>query len=126
MTAEDRRNLTTGPGPSTALRFRRTAAVESVGAAIVASAGLLGYVPGLRILGSLRSDYIPMAPSTAGCFLILSVALFRHARKPWPGPCPISTIAPVLLVPVRGLPVSVECAGRPAKPGRSLPRFRCR
>ncbi len=86
MAAEDRRDLTTGePRPSTAFRFRRVAALGSAGAALVAFAGLLGYVPGLRVLGSLRPDYIPMAPSTAGCFLILSVALLRQARRPWQG-----------------------------------------
>lgn len=34
--------------------------------------GLLGYFPGLRILGSIKSDYIPMAPSTSLCFIFIS------------------------------------------------------
>ena len=71
-----------GLGQSTVLWFRRTVTLETAGAAILAIAGLLEYVPGLRILGCIRSDFIPMAPSTAVFFLILSVALFRNARKP--------------------------------------------
>lgn len=45
-------------------------------------AGLIGFIPGLRILGSVRLDYIPMAPSTAICFLILSAVLFSFTIKP--------------------------------------------
>jgi len=37
--------------------------------------GLLGYLPGMRLLGSIREDFIPMAPSTAVCFLILGANL---------------------------------------------------
>ena len=39
--------------------------LAATGAIVVAMLGLLGYVPGLRALGSVREDYIPMAPSTA-------------------------------------------------------------
>ena len=109
MMAEDRLELaSSGPRRSTALRFRRVAALGSAGAALVALAGLLGYVPGLRVLGSLRSDYIPMAPSTAGCFLILSAASFRHARTPWQSSRLMVMVALVLLVPIVGLLTSVE------------------
>lgn len=45
-------------------------------------AGLIGYIPGFRILGSVRLDYIPMAPSTAICFLILSAVLYSLTIKP--------------------------------------------
>ena len=47
---------------------------------IVASMGLLGYLPGMRLLGSVYSGYIPMAPSTALSFIFLSVILnlYRH------------------------------------------------
>src|ERR1035437_7745220 len=79
MTTEDRLDFAAGGlGRSTGLWFGRTIALGTAGAAILALAGLLGYVPGLRVLGCIRSDFIPMAPSTAVCFLILSVALFRH------------------------------------------------
>ena len=45
--------------------FKITLTLGSVGAILIAILGLLGYVPGLRVLGSIRPDYIPMAPSTA-------------------------------------------------------------
>ena len=44
-------------------------------AGVVALAGLLAYLPGLRLLGSVGVGYIPMAQGTAVCFLILSVVL---------------------------------------------------
>ncbi|MHB1193641.1 MAG: PAS domain-containing protein [Longimicrobiales bacterium] len=47
--------------------------------------GLLGYATGQWPLGALLSDYLPMAPSTALCFLVLGLALFHHARRPWQG-----------------------------------------
>lgn len=44
--------------------------------------GLLGYLPGMSVLGSIREDYIPMAPSTAVSFIALSlVLLFVHANQ---------------------------------------------
>lgn len=49
---------------------------------IIAMMGLLGYLPGMSALGSIREDYIPMAPSTAVSFIILSlVLLFVHANQ---------------------------------------------
>lgn len=45
---------------------------------IIAILGLFGYIPGLGFLGSIRSDYIPMAPSTAISFLLLSIILIMH------------------------------------------------
>src|ERR1035437_9359000 len=99
MTPEDRLDFGAGGlGRPTVLRFRRTVALGAAGAAIMALLGLSGYVPGLRVLASIRSDYIPMAPSTAGCFLILSVALFCHARKPWQGSGLMAMVALVILV----------------------------
>lgn len=44
--------------------------------------GLLAYLPGWHILGSLREDYIPMAPSTALCFMLLGMGLsLLHFKK---------------------------------------------
>lgn len=45
---------------------------------IIAIFGLFGYIPGLRLLGSIRADYIPMAPSTAISFLLLSIILIMQ------------------------------------------------
>ena len=69
--------------PADAVRLNRIFTVGIAGTAIIALAGLLGYVPGLRVLGSLHPDYIPMAPSTSACFLTLSVVPFFRARKQW-------------------------------------------
>ena len=43
--------------------------------------GLMGYISGLLLLGSVSKDYIPMAPSTAFSFLILGAVLLFMMRK---------------------------------------------
>src|ERR1019366_171792 len=88
---------------STLRRFRWTAVLGSAGAAILAVGGLLGYIPGLRALGSIRPGYVPMAPSTAVCFLIISAALFGHTRERRTGSGRAAVIALILLVAVFGL-----------------------
>lgn len=42
---------------------------------ILALMGLAGYLPGLKLLASINESYIPMAPSTAGCFIITAATL---------------------------------------------------
>jgi PAS domain S-box-containing protein len=57
-------------------------AIGVIGTFIVAIMGLLGYLPGMSALGSIREDYIPMAPSTAVSFITLSLVLqFAHANQ---------------------------------------------
>ncbi|KAF1081373.1 MAG: diguanylate cyclase/phosphodiesterase (GGDEF & EAL domains) with PAS/PAC sensor(s) [Candidatus Rifleibacterium amylolyticum] len=51
------------------------ARLSSLMAILFALFGLLSYLPGFKILGSLSEDYIPMAPSTSVCFLILGLTL---------------------------------------------------
>jgi len=86
MTTDNRFGKADDPRGQTMRRnFGRAVTFGAVGAAIIAGAGLLGYVPGLRLLGSLRQDYIPMAPSTASCFLLLGAVLWRHAKRSWHG-----------------------------------------
>ena len=41
----------------------------------VAVMGIVGYVPGLELLASVRHNYIPMAPNTAVCFILLGFVL---------------------------------------------------
>jgi len=48
----------------------------NLGAISIAVLGLLSYMPGLGLLGSIRDDYIPMAPSTAISFIILGFCLY--------------------------------------------------
>jgi PAS domain S-box-containing protein len=42
---------------------------------LLALMGLFAYLPGMRLLGSFSPEYIPMAPSTAVSFIILSCCL---------------------------------------------------
>jgi PAS domain S-box-containing protein len=51
--------------------------VATIGLSI---SGLIGYFPGLGILGSIQPDYIPMAPSTAISFIILSLCLYYQTK----------------------------------------------
>lgn len=63
--------------------FSRTITLSVSITAFFAVAGLIAYIPGLRALGSIRLDYIPMAPSTACCFLIFSTVNYCYAKKHW-------------------------------------------
>ena len=74
-----------------------------MGAALVGLVGLLGYLTGTWSLGALRPGYVPMAPSTASCFLILGFALFRHARRPWQDSGLLAMLGLSALVVVWGL-----------------------
>lgn len=47
--------------------------LTGVGVITIAVFGLLGYVPGLKLLGSIKPGYIPMALSTALSFISLGV-----------------------------------------------------
>lgn len=54
----------------------------AAGTAVIAGLGLAGYLSGLRVLGSIRTDYIPMAPATSVCFIILAlILLIRTGRS---------------------------------------------
>jgi PAS domain S-box-containing protein len=52
------------------------------GVLILAVMGLLGYLPGWRTLGSIHSDYIPMAPATALSFMIFVLLLLISTFRP--------------------------------------------
>ena len=64
--------------------IKRTIIISSICSILIGILGLAGYIPGLRFLGNIRSDYIPMAPSTAISFLILSIILIMHTLGFWP------------------------------------------
>jgi len=53
----------------------------TVGAALAGLCGLMGYIPGLNLLGSINSIFIPMAPSTSISFIFMATALFVYNRK---------------------------------------------
>ncbi len=69
----------------------------SAGAIALAILGLISYIPGLGVLGSVQEDYIPMAPSTAICFILLGgiILIFPYInfqRRYKIGACIISLI----------------------------------
>lgn len=101
MTTEEQN--ANGPGRPVLLEFRRAVALGTAMAAIIAVAGLLGFVLNMKILGSIRPDYIPMAPNSSVCFIVLSLVLFRHTRKPFEGFGLRAIKAVVLFVAVYGL-----------------------
>ena len=85
MTREEQADFGSERPDTMTFRFRRTAAAATWVVSFIALAGLLSYLPGLRILGSILPGYIPMAPTTAGCFLLYGTALFTQVREPLQG-----------------------------------------
>ncbi len=62
------------------INLDKTANLCSFLTILFALLGLFSYLPGFKILGSLSENYIPMAPSTSVCFIILGLALFYLER----------------------------------------------
>ncbi len=60
--------------------IKRTLIFSSVVSILIGILALLGYIPGLRFLGSgsMGPDYYPMAPSTAISFLLLSIIMIIY------------------------------------------------
>ena len=94
--------------PTTDVRYRKTLLFATAGVALIAVAGLAGYLPGLRVLGSIGYDYVPMAPATALCFLAFSLALFLVNRTPDQVRQPVAMTALVLLGAVFSLLEFIE------------------
>ena len=69
-----------GQGPL----LKRFSIFATVATVLIALVGLLGCcVPGMALLGSASEGYVPMAPSTAICFIVLgSVLLCMTLRRP--------------------------------------------
>lgn len=61
--------------------IKKVTILGCTGTILIATLGLLGYVPGLRILGSARPDYYPMAPSTGISFLLLGIILVLYVQN---------------------------------------------
>ncbi|MFA5903560.1 MAG: PAS domain S-box protein, partial [Desulfobacula sp.] len=66
-------------------KWKISSDICATGVIAVAIMGLMGYLPGLRLLGSIKKDYIPMAPSTAISFIILGCILLFLNAKPLSG-----------------------------------------
>ncbi len=88
--------------------LRRVSILGAAGAIIIASIGLLGYVPGLGLLGSVHEGYIPMAPSTAISFIVLGGILLALTRAALPRAIPMVLIFLAALVSLFG---ALEVAG---------------
>ncbi|NOZ11017.1 MAG: PAS domain-containing protein [Gammaproteobacteria bacterium] len=82
--------------------------VGASGAIMFAILGLVGYLPGMGLLGSVRESYIPMAPSTAVNFIILGFVLLVLNIRRYPGAKVTSLMAITFLVSLFGV---LEVAG---------------
>ena len=72
-------------GSNLSKRLSLVALVCCVVSFFVAVTGLLGFLPGMSLLGSVFSGYVPMAPSTALSFVFLSVILIIYRYRPITG-----------------------------------------
>lgn len=59
-------------------KIKSSIAIFSLCAISIAIFGLLGYLPGFGLLGSIKEDYIPMAPTTAISFIVLAGILLNQ------------------------------------------------
>lgn len=75
----------------------------NIGAITIAVLGLLGYIPGFGLLGSIREDYYPMAPSTAVSFIILGCCLYAISTTTQSRLKPCIILSATILVSLFGL-----------------------
>ncbi|HEB13242.1 MAG TPA: hypothetical protein ENI11_06160 [Actinobacteria bacterium] len=57
------------------MNLEKTSIYGAVLALIVGLFGLIGYIPGLEVLGRFQANYYPMAPSTAIAFIIQALII---------------------------------------------------
>ena len=88
--------------------LRSSSIISALGAIAVAIMGLLGYLPGMELLGSVRENYIPMAPSTAISFIVLGFVLLILKVKQLSGTKAIIPLIATLFVSLFGI---LEVAG---------------
>ena len=62
--------------------FKRAGLTSCFVSLFIAVMGLLGYIPGMHLLSSVSSSYVPMAPSTALSFIFLSVIMILYIYRP--------------------------------------------
>ena len=70
--------------PRSSLLAERICIACSLLAAFVGAVTLFGWLTGMELLTSLRTRYIPMAPSTALAFALLGFAIVSRFRTGWP------------------------------------------
>ncbi|MBF0503095.1 MAG: MCP four helix bundle domain-containing protein, partial [Candidatus Riflebacteria bacterium] len=71
----------TGETETATITPRHIAFILAAGAMVFPVLSLFGWLSGARILASFGTKYIPMAPSTTSCFLLLSTALIILLRR---------------------------------------------
>ena len=79
------------------------ATICSVGAVFVAVLGLIGWIPSLSFLGNISPHFIPMAPTTSICFILLGLIVLiqtRYQLRRWNR---FSAVAVTLLLSVFGI-----------------------
>ena len=86
-------------------RISKTCTVLVVALAVLT---LLGWISGLSLLASVRAGFIPMAPSTALCFLGISISLLLSNQAPhgvsrWPAIVVLLVAAAKLVDVISGL-----------------------
>lgn len=75
-------------------------AIACLSAMFLAGLGLIGWLFGQPLLASFRPSYIPMAPSTSLCFLIIGLMWLFPPRKTSGAPRVILSITSIVLVTV--------------------------
>jgi PAS domain S-box-containing protein len=91
----------------------RVAAGCAVTALLIGGMGLLGWLPGLSVLGRLRAGYIPMAPSTAFGFIFLSLAFLLSLYDALPAKSRKAvSVAVVAVMLFGGVEVAESFSGR--------------
>lgn len=83
--------------------FNRAAIMCSAGAVFVAVLGLLGWVPSLGFLGNITPHFIPMAPTTSICFILLGLIVLIQIRYRLQGWSRFSAVAVTVLLSVFGI-----------------------
>lgn len=69
------------PSPASSGNLNRIATICGVGASAVGALGLLGWVSGLRLLGSISPAYLPMSPDTAVILILFGSSLVLQVRS---------------------------------------------
>ena len=93
---------TSGPG------LRRGVIVSSGAMIIFGVLALTGWISGVRILASVSTNYIPMAPDTALFFVALGIILLLSAWRPQAGPAKGIMLAVTALISLYGLLKFIE------------------
>ncbi len=100
--------MTANGSKQTPHNMRRIAIVITVGVILISILGLAGWIGDNRMLTSIQSNYIPIAPSTAISFLLLGAILIYHLSRPLSGIFAKVALILVVLVSIFGALEVVE------------------